>query len=95
MTRQISFHPNLNCFRLFVGSDRGFAQIQLDEIPGGGFNRFLVSLPIDLFAFLPDDPGSGKDFFQFLNLQLTPMPSGEIPLLQNWSQLDQERSFLH
>jgi hypothetical protein len=81
MTRQISFDPDLNRFRFFVGSDRGFVQIQLNEIPGSGFNRFLVSLPIDLFAFLPDDPGSGKDFFQFLILYVAPMPSGQIPLL--------------
>src|SRR6266487_1385211 len=83
MTRQISFHPNLNRFRFFVWSDGGFAQIQLDEIPRSGFDRFLFSIPINLFAVLPDDPGSGKDFSQFLSLQVTPVPSGKVPLLQN------------
>jgi hypothetical protein len=59
VTRQISFDPNLNRFRFFVGGNRGFAQIRLNEIPGGGFNRLL--LPINLFAFLPDcDPWTPK-----------------------------------
>src|SRR5258707_834464 len=83
MTGQISFHSNLNRFRLFVGSDGGFAQIQLDEIPGSGFDRFLFSIPVNLFAVLPDHPSSVKDFVQFLNRQFTPMPSGQVPLLQN------------
>ena len=44
MTRQISFHPNLNPFRFFVRSNGSFAQIQLDEIPSGRFDRLLFSL---------------------------------------------------
>src|SRR5437660_4640903 len=83
MTRQISFHPDLNRFRFFIGSNWRFVQIQLDEIPGSGFDRFLSSIPINLLAVLPDDPGSGKDFSQFMNLQMTPMPSRKVPLLQN------------
>src|SRR5260370_41311089 len=83
MAGPISFYSDFNCFRFLVGSDGGFVQIQLDEIPGNGFERFLVSLPINLFALLPDRPRSGKGFLQFMNRQVTAMPSGEVPLLQN------------
>src|SRR6478672_13122912 len=82
MTAEVSFYPDLNRLRFFIRSDRGFAQIQLDKIPGGGFDRLLFSLPINLLAFLPDGPSSGKDVFQFLSLQRTPMPTGKVPLLQ-------------
>ena len=83
MTREISFHSNLNRFRLLVGSDRGFAQIQLDQVPRSGLGRFLFSLPVNFFAFLPDSPSSGENFLQFLNSEVVPMPSAKVPLLQN------------
>src|SRR5437870_13224892 len=83
MTTKVSFYPDLNRLRFFIRGNRRFAQIQLDKIPGGGFDRLLFSLPINLLAFLPDSPSSGKDVFQFLSLQRTAMPTGKVPLLQN------------